>query len=524
MKIIFVTNVTLEPYFGMMLNELFSSKSLSFDVVTLSFMESFEMKKSFKEADIVVSLLNFEVLLPNWYIEASVAKGAKGIIQNVINLVEKLNKNIRDNFDGLTLWFGFEDYGLERSYVFGCVPAANGLVDLLNKYVKQKVHNDIFIDLKRMVAEVGIKNAYSNKGKFRWNAPYAKSLIDRMAAEVYKQYLIYMGESKKCVILDCDNVLWGGILSEDGIDGVKLSCDGLGREYQEFQRFILDLYYHGVILAICSKNDKADILQMFDKHSGMILRKEHFSIIKANWHDKAANIIDISKQLNIGLDSIIFVDDSKYEVGLVNALLPDVLTVCYNRNTIYEALNCLNLKENVDLEAVERRNETYRTNELRQNLRIQSGSVDEYLYSLQTEVVISETKPIEYDRVSELSQRTNKCTNGRRFTYSDVCRLVEDYTDLYTISVRDCFSDLGIVGVLGIRKGCIELFSLSCRALGRKVEEQMIDFSQSKGAKSIYFSSTGKNKSTLDAFKKRNFEILERSECINEGTSVSQTT
>lgn len=517
MKILIITNITLEPYLGIKLNELFSSKSLSLDIITLSIMESLTMKESLKEVGIVVFLINLETLLPNWYIDVSLDTDSKTIVNNVINLVNQLNANICDNFDGLILWFGFEDYNIERHHVFGCVPVADGFADRLNERVKQEVHNNVFIDLKRIVAEVGITNAYSSKGKFRWNAPYTKLLIDTMASEIYKQHLIYTGKSRKCIVLDCDNVLWGGILSEDGINEVKLSCDGLGREFQEFQRFILDLYYHGMILAICSKNDKTDVLQMIDKHPDMILKRNYFSIIKANWKDKVTNLIDISIYLNIGLDSIVFVDDSAYEIGLINNALPDVFAIRYNKNTIFEALSCINLKENADIASIERRNETYRTNELRENLRTQSGSIDEYLSSLQMEVIISEAKPIEYNRISELSQRTNKCTNGRRCTYADVCRLAEDNEmKLYTISIRDCFSDLGIVGALGIRNKFVELFSLSCRALGRNVEEQMIEFSQSKGATAVYLSRTEKNKSTFDMFKDKNFEILERSECINE--------
>ena len=122
-------------------------------------------------------------------------------------------------------------------------------------------------------------------------------------------------------------MLWGGILSEDRIENIKLGGNGWGRIYQDFQRFVLSLYYHGVILAICSKNDLPDVLRMFHEHSEMIMREEYIACFQVNWEDKPSNIQKIAEKLNIGLDSMVFVDDSPVEIEAVKAILPKVTTI-----------------------------------------------------------------------------------------------------------------------------------------------------------------------------------------------------
>lgn len=395
------------------------------------------------------------------------------------------------------------------------------LGNLLNKFIikcnlllieNQKKLDLNIINLEKIILKCGYTESYCNKNYRRWNSKYSLKLYKHVAEDIYKRLLIDKGITKKCIVVDCDNVLWGGILSEDGIEGIKIGSTGKGKEFQEFQRFLLDMYYHGVILSICSKNSKADVLQILDNHPDMILKSEHFSVIKVNWNDKVSNIVEIANELNIGLDSIVFIDDSMYEIGLVASILSEVVTICYDRDTVFESLSCFNLKEYIDIECIKQRTQTYHTNIFRKDLRIQSSSIDEYLDSLQTEVLISEAKAIEYARISEISQRTNKCTNGRRYTYMDICGLPdEDKINLYIVTVKDKFCDLGTVGAIYIKNECVELFSLSCRALGRRIEERMIEFLETKGVEEIYWINTGKNDSLIDLFRMRNIKLKARS-------------
>lgn len=301
-------------------------------------------------------------------------------------------------------------------------------------------------------------------------------------------------------MLDCDNVLWGGILSEDGIEGIHLGNSGLGREYQDFQRFLLNLYYHGLILTVCSKNDEYDVLRVFREHSGMLLREEHIACFKINWNDKPANIKAIADELNIGTDSMVFVDDSIFEIEAVKSVLPDVTVIQYDRELMYDKFSCFNLKSEVNLHEVEQRIETYRTNRARSILKAQCDSYDEYVKSLDSKVDIHEILPTEYSRVAELTQRTNKCTNGKRYTVSEIKeRVTVPDVHFYSVSLSDRFSDLGIVGAMEVESDELKLFSLSCRALGRGVENEMINYvSDRHELENIVFKLTEKNESLLE--------------------------
>ena len=314
--------------------------------------------------------------------------------------------------------------------------------------------------------------------------------------------MIATGNTKKCLVLDCDNVLWGGILSEDGIDGINISGSGLGRPFQDFQRYLLDLYYHGVILAVCSKNDESDVLHVFREHTGMLLKEEHIACFTCNWNNKPDNIKNISESLNIGLDSIVFVDDSAFEIESVKIMLPKVTAVLYKRDTIYDELSCFNLKRNTDLKIVNERTITYKTNTLRSELQKKASSYEDYISSLEMIIDIHKTAECELARVSELTQRTNKCTNGIRYTIDQIRAKISmvDY-ELYTVCLSDKFSDLGVVGVIGIKDCTVDLFSLSCRALGRRMEENMIKFALERNANKFRFCNTTKNEGIDILFK-----------------------
>lgn len=302
-------------------------------------------------------------------------------IVDIIGLCKKLYIDISTDSNSHILWFLFEDNYSQLSIVSGYY--YDTFVDKINIELSGSLKDNVsFIDLKRIIAEIGAVNAYDPKGKYRWSAPYSKALIKAAVKEIYKKYLIEKGITKKCLVLDCDNVLWDGVLSEDGIENIKLSGNGLGRPYQDFQRFVLSLYYHGVILAVCSKNDLSDVMIMFNEHSEMILKEEHIACLQVNWGNKPDNIKRIAETLNISLDSMVFIDDSPIEVESVKSMLPEVTAILFERDSIFELLSCFNLKSNVSITDIEKRNETYRTNQSREALKTQYKSYDEYVAAL----------------------------------------------------------------------------------------------------------------------------------------------
>ena len=506
LQIAWISNIIFEPYMQACINGAFIQTG---DNVRLNCVMHEEIDSSFeilKSADIVVVCLNFEELYPNLI---AAALESDYTIDQICNVIKNSNLElfslIKSTSNAKIIWFGFEDYFAKDYIPFGTKNILSGLIDRVNLSLCENLSDDVFVDLKKIIALCGICSSYNIKGKYRWNAPYSKELIKLMADEIYKQYLIHTGQTKKCLILDCDNVLWGGILSEDGIEDLKLAGSGFGRLYQDFQRFALSLYYHGVILAICSKNDLSDVLIVFREHSEMILKEENIACFRVNWEDKPGNIKRIAETLNIGLDSMVFVDDSPVEIEAVKALLPEVTTILFHRDMDYTQFSCFNLKSDAKLDDIEKRNETYRTNAQREDLKEHSENYEEYVKALEVKAEIHRIVPMEYNRVSELTQRTNKCTNGRRFTVQEIKERIENGGfDFYSVHVSDRFSDLGLVGAFAVKDTELVLFSLSCRALGREIENTMLEYILSNWRiESLFFHSTGKNADLKNLLKEK---------------------
>lgn len=492
-KLVFISNITIEPYWKMYHNDSQFLKKA--DLIFLSYNEYRSAIRNYMDADIIAICLSFDELYPNIWNNAIIDKNFiyEFIQKDCIYKCKEIYTYVKTHSDACVIWFGFEDYYCFRIRNYGTLLFFEGVVDQLNLALNNMLKEDTFIDFKRLIATVGIKNAYDTKGKYRWNSPYTKELIYLMADEVYKQHLITTGNTKKCLVLDCDNVLWGGILSEDGIEGIQIGNSGLGRPFQDFQRYLLDLYYHGVILAVCSKNDETDVLRVFKEHTGMLLKEEHIACGMCNWNNKPDNIKSIAQSLNIGLDSIVFVDDSIFEIEYVKMMLPEVTTVLYQKDSVYNGLSCFNLKPHTDIQTVVERTKTYKTNRLRAELQKNALSYEDYITSLELIVDIHKTTDCELVRLSELTQRTNKCTNGGRYTVQELKELIASDFRLFSVCVSDKFSNLGLVGAIGICKENLKLFSLSCRALGRNVEKEMCLYARKNGAMTYTFKSTGKN-------------------------------
>ncbi len=490
LHIAIISNIIFEPHFPPLTKQYFGENTAIFPIPFGEHTED-KYQTQLRSADLIVVWLNIEALLPGQFYSL-----AEQDSNETIALCKKLYADLTRISHVKILWFLFEDYAIPLSAAVGHL--YHDFADKLNLALRDALGDQVsYVDLKHLIAEIGISNAYDAKSKYRWNAPYSKTLVEAAVNEIHKQYLIEESLTKKCLVLDCDNVLWGGILSEDGIENIKLSGSGFGRVYQDFQHFVLSLYYHGVILAVCSKNDLSDVLTMFRKHSEMVLKEAQIACFQVNWEDKPSNIKKIAEKFNIGLDSMVFVDDSPIEIEAVKALLPEVTTILFKRDMDYEQFACFNLKSNISIADIDKRNETYRTNVNREELKAKYTDYADYIKALEIKIDIHEAVPIEFSRISELTQRTNKCTNGRRYTVAGIKERITSATvKLYSVSVSDRFSDLGLVGVIEIEGDVLTLFSLSCRALGREIEKKMIEFISDKyQIKKVEFESTGKNES-----------------------------
>jgi FkbH-like protein len=423
----------------------------------------------------------------------------KSEILRIKNIAAKVIDDIAAITCTQILFFLFSDLN-SKSYLWGGFsPIDNGFCDRLNIALIDLCYEKgaLPIDTKQMMAHVGLSSAFGDDGF------YSDTFIELMAFELLKKSRIKENETPKCLILDCDGVLWDGILEE--------KTNVITKPFKDFQQFVYELYRRGVILAIASKNNPEDVKAAFSSPD-MILREEHIAVFAVNWDNKPQNIELIAKTLNIGLDACVFVDDTVLEVEAVKALLPQVTSILFNEN-IYEDLSVFNLKPyliDVDEKAIASRMGTYRTNWLRENLRAQSTDFEDFINKLEIVCDIHRAPPEEFSRIAELSNRTNQMSNGTRLTeYMVIDRsLVGSF---YTVSVKDKFSDLGLVGAIYISNDVLELFCMSCRAMGRGIEDRMIKFiKEHHKIKRIEFKDTGKNqnlKSLLFENFKLNFKL-----------------
>lgn len=504
MNISVITNITIEPFFSKKLKELFGDNENLF-IHIIAYEEYANSLKQIEDSEFVIIWINIEILLPDINVQINDIIKFNNMIEiiikaydTMINLFNKIgekkviiiNQENGDNKNKI-----FKGHVVNK---FDIVRTING--KLIDSYIEKNI---VIIDLNEILISLGAKAAYDKVNKYRWNAVYSNALIENVSYEIYKQVLIYKGITKKCIVLDCDNVLWGGILSEDGIENIQLSNTGEGKVYQDFQRFILNLYYHGIIIAISSKNDLNDILDVFDKHSDMILKKKHISCFQVNWESKADNILNIAAYLNIDVNSMIFVDDSIFEINLVQRLIPGITTVLFEKNDdIYSHFNCINLNSITDNGMANIRAQTYQQNLQRNSLRDNAETYDDYLKSLNTQIEIHRADETELKRISELSLRTNQCTNGIRFFSNKLSEIFKnDEFNIYAIYVEDVFGKLGLVGAIIVKQKIILLFCLSCRALGRNVENVMLEFvNKNYSIENVVCKKTSKNNKIVEKF------------------------
>ena len=285
---------------------------------------------------------------------------------------------------------------------------------------------------------------------------------------------------KKCLVLDLDNTLWGGVLGEDGVYGIKLGGDYPGKAFLLFQESILELSKSGIILAICSKNNEDDVMEVWQKHPLMVLKKDHFATWRINWQDKATNIQDIANELNIGLDSFVFIDDNPSERELIRQALPMVEVPEFPAHPYELPIFIQEIVEKYfrvySLTSEDRRKtEQYIANRKRAQTQHSFKDFESYLVSLEIQIAIAPASDFNIHRIAQLTQKTNQFNlTTRRYTESDIRSRLQDGWKIWCISVKDRFGDDGITGAILINGDMIDSFLISCRVLGKRIEESFI--------------------------------------------------
>lgn len=281
---------------------------------------------------------------------------------------------------------------------------------------------------------------------------------------------------KKCIVLDLDNTLWGGVLGEDGISGIKIGGDYPGKAFAFFQKSLLQLSKAGVILTVCSKNNEADVLEAWKKNPFMVLKKEHFAAYRINWIDKATNIKELAKELNIGLDSFVFIDDNPTERELIKQMLPMVSVPefpaqSYELPVFFKQLVDDYFKVYSITEEDKKKTEQYKANAARAQAQHSFTDFRAFLESLDIQITIEAANEFNIPRISQMTQKTNQFNlTTKRYTDADVKGFLANGWNIWCISVADRFGDNGITGCIMLNGDTIDTFLLSCRILGKGIE------------------------------------------------------
>jgi len=381
------------------------------------------------------------------------------------------------------------------------------------------------LDYDSLVARHGRAHWHDERKWLTVRLPMAAENLNHVAKEWLKFLHPLTGKVAKTVVVDLDNTLWGGVIGEDGMAGIELGTEYPGVYFHNLQRALLDLHQRGILLAICSKNNLDDALEALKNHAGMLLKPSHFAAMRINWTDKAENLRAIAEELNIGVESLAFLDDDPTECQQVRSQVPEVFVIdlpsdprgfaqAVRESPVFERL--------VLSEEDQRRGAIYQAHRDRQELAQTVASRDDFYRSLQQEAEIAPLTKASLTRIAQLTSKTNQFNlTSRRYTEQQISEMVSSPgCDCFSIRVRDRFGDNGLVGVAITRfegERCeIDTLVLSCRVIGRTVETAFLSFiadhARKLGARRLrgWFLPTTKNAPARDFYPSHRFTLLEQ--------------
>lgn len=425
------------------------------------------------------------------------------ILQNNVDLPrDRLFGNFEANNPGSTTQF-FRSFNCELSH---SLPPGVSIFDF--DFVSSLLGKENWVDERYW---------YHSKHAMQFDA------IGRVAFQGAQVISAIKGKSKKCLVLDLDNTLWGGVIGDDGLSGIRLGANAEGEAFVDFQKYILGLKERGIILAVCSKNEEENAKEPFLSHPDMILKLEDIAVFVANWDNKADNIRSIAKTLDIGLDSIVFVDDNPAERGIVRENISEVTVPDMPESPVsyIHALDREMCFETIFHSAEDtKRNEMYRSNADRKLLKSQVTNVDEYLKSLEMIAQASDFDDLHLPRITQLINKSNQFhLTTTRYSETEVKELMNNPNNICRYyKLKDRFGDNGLISVVILKKESEQFFVdtwlMSCRVLERGMERfvhnDILNLAQKTGAKKIIGSylPTKKNKLVKEHYSKLKYTLL----------------
>jgi FkbH-like protein len=483
-----------------------------------------DSKVNSSKPDAVLFALDYRALPLKLSLGDSAA--ASATVQGVIGYLQALREGIKTNSNAVCI---FQTFAPPVETLFGSMDRAlpgtmRNLIDNINVELAASTlgSGDVLLDVAGLAEAVGLADWHNpqlwNMAKFA----FSDELIPLYADHVARTVAAIRGKSRKALILDLDNTVWGGVIGDDGLEGIKVAQgDARGEAHLAVQQLALALRQRGIVLAVSSKNTDEVAREPFEKHPEMLLKLEHIAVFQANWNDKATNIQAIAEELNLGLDAMVFLDDNPAERGLVRKLLPQVAVPELPEEPAYYART---LASAGYFEAIAFAGEDlnragfYQDNARRLSLQKQVGGVDAYLASLDMTITFQPFDATGRARIVQLINKSNQYNlTTRRYTDPEVVEAEND-PEVFTLQVRlaDIFGDNGMISVVICRPGesgawDIDTWLMSCRVLGRKVEHmvlrEVLDRARAAGIEKLTgtYRPTDRNKLVVDHYARLGF-------------------
>jgi len=430
------------------------------------------------------SVMGESYLLPYLHSDAQ----RRNWVNEKLEEMKILVQTLKENSSTMILLHNFEvpSYSplgiVENKQGFGVIEAVENLNTSLRDAFKTDPQVFVF-DYEAFCSRIGKQNVMDYKMYYLGDLKLDLQHIPELCDEYLSYIKPLMSMTRKCIVVDLDHVLWGGVVGEDGLGGIRLGPTPEGSPFLEFQKCLLSLFNRGVVLAVNSRNNPEDVLEVFRKHPYSILKEEHFASLQINWNDKISNLRAIAEEINIGMDSLLFIDDDKLIREMVRGIFPEIRVVELPEDPSLYVKTLMELDDFNTLQITgedKRRGGIYEKQRKRKEFKGSSIDLSTYLKKLRLSVTVERANPLNIPRISQLTQKTNQFNmTTRRYQEEDIRRFVESGNFLVlSAKVEDKYGDNGISGVAIVEKKSphwrIDTFLLSCRVIGLRVEEALL--------------------------------------------------
>ncbi len=357
-------------------------------------------------------------------------------------------------------------------------PSKQPQLEIANETLYKKLQNlsKLYLVTNRDLELYPVEDYYDQLRDELGHIPFTLEFFTALGTVISRKIYSLKSSPHKVIVLDCDNTLWQGVVGEEGFEGIQITP-----EYRELQKLMLQQKQAGMLLSICSKNTEADVLEVFEKRQDLELKLDDFVNWKVNWQPKSENLKNLSQELNLGLDSFIFIDDNPLECDEVRRNAPEILSLNLPLGSnIVDFLKHVWALDHLKVtEEDKQRTKLYQENIQRDRFQQETTSLDDFLSGLQLEIDINEPNEDQLARVAQLTQRTNQFNfSTKRYLETEITEKLQGSLNCRIVQVRDRFGDYGLVGVILFEKQIdhlrVDTFLLSCRVLGRGVEHKML--------------------------------------------------